>query len=249
MKNPLIIVSFFLLIFSAHISYAQLKQVTTQETSAQINQKEEIKQKLTELFPRLGNVDIKESPIAGVYQFWTGATLNHVRFQDGHILLGELYDANRKISLASEAKNGKVKEIVEGVDQSKMIVFEAKEPKRVINVFTDVDCHFCRKLHTELATLVDAGVTVRYIAFPAFSRDIPKHISVWCADNPQQAMTSAKEGKAVIIKTCGAPVEETLNLGLSLGFRGTPQIVYDTGQIVGGYRSAERIINDLGLGG
>lgn len=244
MKSSLIIISAFLLIFSAQNTFAQLK-----EPNKLASQKEEIKQKLTELFPRLGDVEISESPIAGVFQFWTGATLNHVRFQDDHLLLGTLYDSNRKLSLASEAKNGKVKEIVEDIDQSKMIIFNATEEKRVINVFTDVDCHFCRKLHGELGTLVDAGVTVRYIAFPAFSRDIPKHVSVWCADNPQETMTSAKDGKAVIIKSCEAPVEETLNIGLSLGFRGTPQIVYDTGQIVGGYRSAERIINDLGLGG
>jgi len=163
-------------------------------------------------------------------------------------LLGELYDT-QNVSLANEAKDGKVKEIVAGIDESKMIIYPAKEQKRVINVFTDVDCHFCRKLHTELETLRAAGVTVRYIAFPAFSRDIPKHTSVWCADNPQQAMTQAKGGSAVLIKSCEAPIQETLNIGFNLGFRGTPQIVYDNGQIIGGYRAADRIIHDLGLGG
>lgn len=246
----LIMATFFLLSTVSSSSYAQLSlEQLNKNKLEQTTQKQEVTQKLTELFPRLGNVTVEESPTAGVYQFWTGATLNHVRMQDGFLLLGELYDTKSKTSLAKEAKDGKVKEILNSIDESKMIIYSAKQQKRVINVFTDVDCHYCRKLHTELSALTDAGVTVRYIAFPAFSRDIPKHVSVWCSDNPQQAMTNAKDGNSVSTKTCEAPVQETLNIGFSLGFQGTPQIVYDTGQIIGGYRPAEKIINDLGLGG
>ena len=244
MKKTFIIASLLLLTFTSHISYAQLQGI-----NKKLSQKEQIEQELTELFPRIGKIGVVESPIAGVYQFWTGATLNHVSLQDGHILLGKLYDMERNVSLSDEAKNGKVKEIIGGIDQSNMIVYKAENEKRQVNVFTDVDCHFCRKLHTELQDLVDAGVTVRYIAFPAFSRDIDKHISVWCADNPQEAMTNAKAGKAVLIENCENTVEKTLHLGFRLGFRGTPQIVYDTGEIIGGYRSADNIINDLGVGG
>ena len=214
-----------------------------------VDQTTEIETKLSELFPRLGKVEVNKSTIPGVYQFWVGATLNHVRLQDGHILLGELYDIERKVSLAEEARDGKVKEIVNSIDESKMIIYPAKKSKRVINVFTDVNCHFCRKMHTEIQELTDAGVTVRYIAFPAFSRDIAKHVSVWCSDDQQQAMTMAKAGESVPEKQCQTPVEETLNIGFELGFRGTPQIVYDSGQIIGGYRPAQQIIRDLNLGG
>lgn len=239
MKKLIIQAALFLLTISPLSSYAQLKQVSQQA---------EITEKITELFPQLGEVTIEESPVAGVYQFWVGATLNHARLQDGFLLLGELYDTKRRVSLSSEAKKGKVREIVESLELE-MIIYPAKKQKRVINVFTDVDCHFCRKLHSELGALNDAGITVRYIAFPAFSRDIPKHVSVWCADVPQQAMTLAKAGKSIEQKTCDATVEKTLQLGFDLGFRGTPQIVYDTGQIIGGYRPAEQIINDFNLGG
>ncbi|MGH1428458.1 MAG: DsbC family protein [Arenicella sp.] len=223
-----------------------IAQAVDQSTT---DQSREIETKLGELFPRLGQVEIQKTDIPGVYQFWVGATLNHVRLQDGHILLGELYDTERKVSLAEEAKDGKVKEIVDGIDESKMIIYQGKESKRTINVFTDVNCHFCRKMHTEIQELTNAGVTVRYIAFPAFSRDIPKHVSVWCSDNQQEAMTKAKAGQSIPENQCQTPVEETLNIGFELGFRGTPQIVYDTGQIIGGYRPAQQIIRDLNLGG
>jgi len=42
-------------------------------------------------------------------------------------------------------------------------------------------------------------------------------------------------------------VQKTFELGLTLGFRGTPQLVYEDGTIVGGYRPAQQIIQDLGL--
>ena len=48
-----------------------------------------------------------------------------------------------------------------------MIVFSPAEPaKGYINVFTDITCGYCRKLHLEMDDLNRRGVEVRYLAFP-----------------------------------------------------------------------------------
>ena len=219
------------------------------QTENNAAQKQEISEQLKSMFPRIGDIEIEESSISGIYQFWIGADLNYVQLLDGHIMLGEVFDTERKVSLAQEAKSGKVIELVDEINESEMIVFAAENEQRVINVFTDVDCGYCRRLHREVADLNEAGVTVRYIAFPAYSRDIDKHVSVWCADNPIKAMTNAKSGGSVAEVVCKNTVQQTLQLGATLGFRGTPQIIYDDGQIIGGYRPSDKIIEDFGLGG
>ena len=212
------------------------------------SQKEEVQQQLKALFPHLSSIEIEDSKIAGVFQFWLGADLHYVRLLDGHIMLGEVFDTERKVSLAQEAKSKKVIELIGDIDSKDMIIFAAENEQRIVNVFTDVDCGYCRKLHREVGELNDAGITVRYIAFPAYSRDIKKHISVWCSEDPLKAMTAAKQGNSLPEQNCDNSVEETLRLGVSLGFRGTPHIVYDNGQIIGGYREFGQIIQDLDLG-
>ena len=47
-----------------------------------------------------------------------------------------------------------------------MIVFKpAGQTKAIINVFTDVDCGYCRKLHNEVPQLNAMGIEVRYLLF------------------------------------------------------------------------------------
>ena len=234
-------------IFISFFAVASLKTMAeVEKTSTQL--KAETSQKMRESFPHLKNIELEESSIPGVFQFWIGNNLNYVSFVNGHLFLGELYDTNRKVFLAEEAKQQKTKEIIDDVKDSDTIIFANKKAQRTINVFTDVDCYYCRELHKEINQLTDAGVKVRYIAYPAYKRDFKKHVSVWCSKDQQEAMTQAKTGKAVPEQVCEAPVQETFQLGVSLGFRGTPQIVYDDGTIVGGYRPAKQIIQELGLG-
>ena len=70
-------------------------------------------------------------------------------------------------------------------------------------------------------------------------------VSVWCADDQQTAMTLAKSGLQVDSKTCSNPVAEQFDIGQLLGVRGTPTIVLETGDLVPGYLSVERLLQAL----
>ncbi|MCB1615023.1 MAG: DsbC family protein, partial [Pseudomonadales bacterium] len=62
------------------------------------------------------------------------------------------------------------------------------EVKGVLNVFTDVDCGYCQKLHSEMPELNALGIEVRYLAFPRAglgSASYQKIASAWCADDKQ----------------------------------------------------------------
>ena len=220
------------------------QSVYAQEISPE-NITNQVEQHLAELFPSLNNIEITPTKIPDVYQFWIGTKLNYVQYKEGHIFLGELFDTNRKVSLAREAEQKRVSEIIANIDEKDLIIYPAENEKHSISIFTDVKCHYCRKIHTDIPQLNKAGISVQYIAFPAFSQDINEHISVWCAENRHLAMDLAKKGTSIPKINCENSIQESLKLGFDLGFRATPNIVYGNGQIAVGYRSPQQIIEHL----
>lgn len=90
------------------------------------------------------------------------------------------------------------------------VKFLAKgEEKAVINVFTDIECYFCQKLHKEVPRLNELGITVRYLAFPrAGITDSTGHKtesylkinSVWCSKDRTGDMTRLKAAQSDLAK-------------------------------------------------
>jgi thiol:disulfide interchange protein DsbC len=112
-------------------------------------------------------------------------------------------------------------------------------------VFTDISCGYCRRLHAELDTLLDAGVRVRYLLFPRAgmgSQGQKDLESVWCADDPQAAMTNAKAGGKIEPKSCDNPIAKHVALAERVGLRGTPLIYTDSGEKIPGYREASALV-------
>ena len=110
-----------------------------------------------------------------------------------------------------------------------MIVFSPANPKMTITVFTDVDCGFCRKLHSQIADLNKAGVKVRYMMYPRTgpgTESWDKAEPVWCAADRNDALTRAKKGEPVKGKACGDAVDQgrSTRSGVDLGVEGTPAI-------------------------
>ncbi len=133
-----------------------------------------------------------------------------------------------------------------------MIVFKPEgATKAIINVFTDVDCGFCRKLHREMAQLNSLGIEVRYLAFPRAgipSDSYTKIATAWCADDPQGSLTRSKNGNDDDANVCDKnPVASHYELGRRLGVTGTPAIVLMDGSLIPGYRKASDIAKILGI--
>lgn len=163
---------------------------------------------------------------------------------------GDILDTETRENLTENRKNGARKQLLDQLDAGKMLVYGPADPKRVLNVFTDIDCPYCAKLHLEVPALNKAGVQVRYLAYPRAGLGSPsyqKYVSVYCADDPLQALTDAKAGKPVAPKQCDNPVKEQFELGQLLGVTGTPTIFADDGTKFPGYMPAKVLLGQLGL--
>jgi thiol:disulfide interchange protein DsbC len=133
-----------------------------------------------------------------------------------------------------------------------MIIYKPEgESKAIMNVFTDVDCGYCRKFHQEVPELNAMGIEVRYLAFPRAgipSSSYNKIAKAWCAEDQQDALTKVKSGRSVDVEVCeDNPVAEQYAFGTQLGVTGTPAIILMDGTLIPGYQPAKKFAEVLGL--
>ena len=212
-----------------------------------------IAKRLTEAVPGLKVTSVRESEAKGLYEVRSNNGDTIYSTADGQYLFtGDLLKlTDGGIANVTEAGRAEQRrELMASAVVEDTIRFPAKNEKAVIDVFTDIDCPYCRKLHDEVSELNEYGITVNYYAFPRSGPNTPsfsKYVSVWCADDQQSAMNAAKGGRSVPQATCDNPVLEQYQLGGRIGVTGTPAIVLEDGAMVRGYVPARKLAEGLGL--
>lgn len=190
---------------------------------------------------------VADSPVPGVLQVLTDKGLFFAANQGQFLIEGNIYDLKNKVLLNDSILQTVRKDGIAKYRDS-TIEFKAKNEKHVITVFTDTSCGYCRKLHNELQSYLDQGISIRYLAFPRGGLQggtYEELQSIWCAKNPQQSMTAAKSGETVETKTCRNKVAEHYALGQSFGISGTPAIVMPDGSLIPGYQPAAALVQAL----
>jgi thiol:disulfide interchange protein DsbC len=166
-----------------------------------------LKQELQSMKPD----SITETPIKGLFEVVVGTQLFYVS-EDGKFLInGSITDRNTKEDLSEKRLSSIRLKALENIGLDKMIVFKPKIQKHFIYVFTDIDCGYCRKLHSQIEDYLREGIEVRYLFFPRAGKDSDsyhKAVTVWCAKDRNAALTSAKKGENLPQKSCKNPIDE-----------------------------------------
>ncbi|WP_051216013.1 bifunctional protein-disulfide isomerase/oxidoreductase DsbC [Ferrimonas futtsuensis] len=189
---------------------------------------------------------ISPAPIKGLYEVVTGQGLFYVTEDGSKLIHGQVYDLkNQMANLTEQRMSGIRKELLAKVADT-AIEFKAPNEKHVVTVFTDTTCGYCRKLHNEMQDYLDAGITIRYLAYPrggANSGAWREMEKLWCAKDPKAAMGEAKAGQKLAGATCpaAASIAKHYELGNTFGVNGTPAMVLDDGTMVPGYLPASRL--------
>ncbi len=215
------------------------------EATAPLSEDEQIKQLRAQIDAQIPGMPIKSitaTPVAGVYELISDGQIYYINQDASFLLTGNMIDLNTEQNLTELRLGGLHMDLLADIDESNMLIYEPDEPSdRSITVFTDISCGYCRLLHEQIDTLLDSGVRVRYLMFPRAGLDTAAHEaleSVWCAENPQAAMTTAKAGGQIDAASCDNPIEQHVDVAQQVGLRGTPLIYLDTGERVHGYREA-----------
>ncbi len=204
-----------------------------------------VRQALQQLEPSLVVESVAPSPMPGLQEVrLQGGRLLYASPDGRFIINGHLLqlENGRALNLTQQYELRSLAVRINGIAREQMVIFSPAQPKTHITVFTDTDCGYCQKLHSEVPELNRRGIEVRYLAFPRGGPASPAYqtlANVWCAKDRQQAMNDAKSGRSVPRAECANPVLEQYALGQDIGIEGTPAIVLANGQLIPGYQPAD----------
>jgi thiol:disulfide interchange protein DsbC len=206
---------------------------------------DEIGERVTARLPGFVISSLTETELPALYELVSDGRIYYIDESAEYLIDGNLIRLEDRINVTDSRLGSIHMGLIDGLNEKNMLVYEPEQPSnRSITVFTDISCGYCRRLHAELDTLLEEGIRVRYLMFPRAGLGSQGHKdleSVWCADNPQEAMTNAKAGGRIEAKTCANPIEEHIALAERLGLRGTPLIYTDSGEKIPGYREASAL--------
>ena len=198
------------------------------------------------------NAQITATPVPGLYQVQIGMTVVYMSKDGQYLVNGNVVnlDSNQNLTKEAQAKTRKL--ALSEIPEKGMIIYPAKggkdKAKHTITVFTDIDCPYCAKLHKEIPALNEAGVNVRYLAYPRSGMGSPsyfKAVSVWCANDPVKSMDDAMGGLPPEKKQCQNPVRDHMMQAQVFEVNGTPNIILDNGDLLPGYVPAKELIKLL----
>ncbi|MEP2651518.1 MAG: bifunctional protein-disulfide isomerase/oxidoreductase DsbC [Paraglaciecola sp.] len=204
---------------------------------------EQVKSKIEKNL-RMQVSSIGDAPVSGLLQILTERGLFYTSTDGKYLLQARIFDVEDGMRNITEDTLGKVR--IDGLKtfENDIIEYKAKDEKYVVNVFTDITCGYCRKLHNQMDEYNNLGITVRYLAFPRAGINSASYndmVSVWCADNPQEAMNNAKAGSNVTSKSCSTKVAEQYVFGQQIGVGGTPNIILPDGSVIPGYQPPSKL--------
>ncbi len=193
--------------------------------------------------------DLHPSPIPGVYELVHGADILYVTADGKYAINGDLFDLADNDNITEQRRRDARARLMASVPESDMVIFGPKESKYTVTVFTDVDCAYCRELHSHISDFVRLGIRVRYVAFPRSgpnSESWTKAEQVWCSADRNAALTAAKRDQPLQAKPCANnPVAREYALGKDFALQGTPAILMASGEMVPGYLPPAQLADHL----
>ena len=211
---------------------------------AQAGEIDDLKQQLKQNLPDINFDSLQAVDDTGLYEAVINGEIIYFTADGRYVLQGELVSLESKTNLTEQRRVSLQKGIIDGLDEKDMIIFEPDEVEHTLTVFTDIDCVYCRKMHSQIEQYQDLGIRIRYMAYPRGgigSGSYDDAGTVWGHDDRLDAMTRAKDGEELDAKTCNNPVEAEFNIGRQLGVQGTPALFLESGQMLPGYVPPERL--------
>ena len=197
------------------------------------------------LLPQAKIDSVEKAPMENFSQVVANGQLVYVSDDGKFVMQGALYDTAAKKDLTEARLAIEHKSRVDAVPTKQRLIFAPDgKAQYKVTVFTDIDCGFCRKLHSQIAEYNKRGIEVDYLFFPRSGPSGPsfdKAVSVWCAKDRKAAFTAAKAGGTPTAAKCDNPVAQQFQLGVD----GTPTVFAPDGTRIGGYLAPDAMLEKL----
>jgi len=198
----------------------------------------EIRQVIKQKFPSVRVEGVQPAPMPGLYEVrfrsqegpqivYTDAMANFF------IVEGSLIEAKSGRNLTEERMRKLSAIEFSSLPLDLALKIQRGNGKRVLAMFTDPYCPYCRRFEQTLLQLDD--ITVYVFMYPVIRPDNADHSrAVWCSKDRVKAWLDLAAAERAIVPdapaTCANPVDKVLQLGRSLGVNGTPTLFFANGE-------------------
>lgn len=236
-----------LVLAAALPAHAQDKDKAARAAGARSVVPADVRARVVAQLPGAKAEDVAPSPVPGLYEVTMGGLIAYVSGDGKYLISGNVYELETQRNLTAERRSAARAKALAAAAEDQMIVFSPASPKMTVTVFTDIDCGFCRRFHSQIAEINKAGVRVRYMMFPRTgpgTESWRKAEAVWCAKDRREALTRAKRGEEIKSTSCAeaSSLKSQWAFGEDLGVEGTPAIFTQTGDYVGGFMTPEQLV-------
>jgi thiol:disulfide interchange protein DsbC len=208
-------------------------------------------QEANSILKDLGTVkSVKPAAVRGLYELTIeqqGKTgVAYLDYGKKHIISGPVYDiASRQVVGAAP-----VKKRLERLDPATLktgdsLVLGNPKGKKKLFVFTDPECPFCAKMHTELKKLValepDLVIYIKLFPLKMHPHAYDKARVILSAKS-LKLLEKSFAGEALPApkaKDAKKPVDDTMRFATAVGIDSTPTLVLPDGRVEAGFRTAE----------
>jgi len=200
---------------------------------------EAVRTKISGMFDFIDPEHVNQGPMDGWYTIQKGSIVAYVSDDGRYLLQGDLIDLDKSVNLSDQSRAVSRRELMKSLDDEDAILFSPAEAKYSVTVFTDVDCGYCRKLHSQIDEYMSQGIAVRYVLYPRngpASRAWSTSEDILCSRDRNAALTAAKLDREFQTSKCDASMlTKHYTLGQEIGLSGTPAIVLEDGNMIEGY--------------
>jgi thiol:disulfide interchange protein DsbC len=193
--------------------------------------------------------DLRATPVPGIFELTHGTDISYVTADAGYVFAGDLYKVSNTGDFPNLSENRRREMrlgLLSAVPEAQMIVFGPADAAHTITVFTDVDCPWCQRMHSQIGAYNKLGIRIRYLFYPRSGPDTEswfKADTVWCSADRNAAFTRATSGEKLAPKACpSSPVARDYKLGHDVGVNGTPGVVLETGEMIPGYLAPPQLL-------
>jgi thiol:disulfide interchange protein DsbC len=186
---------------------------------------------------RLGGVKVDavaKTPYLGLYEVRLDNEILYTDEKMNYIFSGNIIDGKSMQNLTEK----RVRELTaikwENLPLDAAVKTVRGNGKRMLAVFSDPNCPYCKRFEKELAKVDD--ITIYTFLYPILSEDShEKSKAVWCSADKSKAWSALMlNGTVPAAARCDTPIENNLALARKYHITGTPTLVFANGERVPG---------------
>jgi thiol:disulfide interchange protein DsbC len=185
--------------------------------------------------------DVQPTPINGIYevrfQSRDGPQIIYTDAQGSYIFTGHLIDAKGDRDLTEDRLQKLTSVEFKSLPLDMAVKIQRGNGRRMLAMFSDPYCPYCRRLEQALLQLDD--ITIYVFMYPVIRpENADQSRAVWCSKDRAKAWlelaASDRPKVPSASPSCANPVDKLLEVGRSLRVTGTPTLFFANGERAGG---------------